>query len=91
MIKSVDFIIECGTGGHWDEDGCSLLMKRIDNPSNDVVIPRIGETVQFMDKDSNKMVYLEYLVRNDTYCYVNDTDICIEIAIIPVGHSIKGH
>ena len=75
MIKSVDFIIECGTGGHWDEDGCSLLMKRIDNPSNDVVILRIGETVQFMDSDANKAVYLDYLVRNVTYCYVNDTDV----------------
>lgn len=66
-------------------------MKRIDNPSNDVVIPRIGETVKFMDSDANKSVYLDYLVRNVTYCYVSDTDVCIEIAILPIGHSIEGH
>lgn len=88
MIKNVDFQIESGTGGHWDEDGCPLLMKQIKNPAGDVVIPRIGETVQILDPNTDKILYLDYLVRNVTYAYVNDTDVCIEISIIPIGHSV---
>lgn len=88
MIRNVDYRIKCGTGGHWDEDGCDLLMAHISGPSNDIIIPRIGETVQFRDNNTDKVVYLEYLVRNVTYTYANDHDIDIEIAILPIGHSV---
>ena len=88
MIKNIDYIIESGTGGHWDEDGCPLLIKQIKNPSNDIVIPRIGETIQFRSNNDKLTKYLDYLVNDIVYMYTTDDDVYIRIAILPIGHSI---
>lgn len=88
MIRNVDYRIKCGTGGHWDEDGCDLLMFHISGLSNDVIIPRIGETVRFRDNNTDKIVYRDYLVQGVTYTYANDYEVDIEIAILPIGHSV---
>ena len=88
MIRNVDYRIKCGTGGHWDEDGCDLLIFHMNNPSNDIIIPRIGETVRFRDSSTGNIVYLDYLVNNVTYIYENNHDVDIEVAILPIGHSV---
>lgn len=60
--------LKSGTNGHGDYDNCDLIISEI--PSNN--IPRVGDILEFGDKDNRN--HKTYLVREvkRTFNYKND-------------------
>lgn len=82
---NMSILIKSGTGGHYDYDGCDLLIKKID--IKDFPIPRIGETIRVPKKIAVEgKVSIEkhsYLVKDVCYWIVGDS-YGVDIYVIPV-------
>lgn len=92
---NMSIYVKSGTGGYSDDDGCDLLVKKIEDPN--FPIPRIGESIDILEKtdsldwkDANGdpfKEYHQYLVTNVRYWIGNDS-FGVDIYVVPIGRSL---
>ena len=82
MVMSI--YVRSGTGGHFDCDGCDLLVKEISTDT--IPVPRIGESIDIWEDNDDKTTnaYGEILKEYHTYLV---TDVCYWIQ----GQNCRAH
>ena len=93
MMMSV--YVKSGTGGHFDYDGCDLLVREISTDT--IPVPRIGESIDICEDNDDKKTnakgeilkeYHRYLVTDVCY-WVNDNSGGISVYAVPIGRRVQ--
>lgn len=99
MIMSI--YVKSGTGGHFDYDGCDLLVKEISTDA--IPVPRIGESIDIWEDNDDKKTnekgeilkeYHSYLVTDVHYwiqgdnCRAHGDSGGASVYVVPIGRRV---